>query len=248
MELVFHQAARGSVPRSVADPATTLAINALGTANVFAAARDAKARRVVYASSSSVYGSSEKLPKREGEEGEPLSPYALSKRVNEETAGVFARCYGMELVGLRYFNVYGPRQDPNGPYAAVIPRFFDAILNGRSPIIYGDGRQSRDFTFVGDAVEANLLAARAPREACGGAYNIAGGAHLAIANLARKIGEIVGMPVELVFESPRAGDVMHSSADLSRARSHLSFAPRTGLPGGLEASHEFYRATYTRNA
>src|SRR5262249_41202747 len=157
----FHQAALGSVPRSMKDPATTISVNVAGTANVFAAARDAGVRRVVYASSSSVYGDSPMLPKREGEEGQPLSPYALSKVVDGELAGVFGRAFKMELIGLRYFNVYGPRQSPEGPYAAVIPRFFESLLNSRPPTIFGDGRQSRDFTFVEDAVRANLLAAGA---------------------------------------------------------------------------------------
>ncbi len=144
-DLVFHQAALGSVPRSMADPASTFAVNVGGMANVLTAARDAFVRRIVYASSSSVYGDSETLPKREGDEGRPLSPYALSKSTCEEVAAVFARCFGMDLVGLRYFNVYGPRQDPEGPYAAVVPRFFAAALAGEPPVVHGDGEQSRDF-------------------------------------------------------------------------------------------------------
>lgn len=242
VEIVFHEAARGSVPRSMADPAATLAVNILGTANVFDGCRDAGVRRVVYASSSSVYGDSARLPKVEGEEGEPLSPYALSKSVNEETARVFARCYGMELVGLRYFNVYGPRQDPEGPYAAVIPRFFAAVTSGRPPVIFGDGRQSRDFTFVGDAVRANLLAADAPPEACGTAYNVAGGVATTVFDLAARIGAILGRPAAPMFEAARPGDVMHSAADLSRARGHLGFEPRTELAAGLAASAAFYTA------
>ncbi len=160
---VFHQAALGSVPRSMADPATTIECNVGGAARIFAAARDAGVRRVIFASSSSVYGDSERLPKREGEEGRPLSPYALSKVVNEHLAAVFARCYGMELIGLRYFNVYGPRQDPEGPYAAVIPRFFRAHARGESPVIFGDGEQSRDFTFVADTVYGESASGRGSR-------------------------------------------------------------------------------------
>ncbi len=178
LSFVFHQAALGSVPRSMSDPATTIAVNVAGTANVFAAAREARVARVIYASSSSVYGDSQTLPKREGEEGSPLSPYALSKRMNEQLADVFGRCFGMQFVGLRYFNVYGPRQDPDGPYAAVIPRFFKACLAGEAPVIYGDGEQSRDFTYVSDAVAANLLAAKRPNRRAvtpttwrGGAYD-----------------------------------------------------------------------------
>src|SRR5262245_39452117 len=158
-QYVFHQAALGSVPRSVDDPATSIAVNVAGTANVFAAARDAGVSSVVYASSSAVYGDSERMPKREGQEGRPLSPYATSKWMNEELAEVYTRCYGIRFVGLRYFNVYGPRQDPSGPYAAVVPRFFEAAAERRAPVIFGDGLQSRDFTFVADVVEANLLAA-----------------------------------------------------------------------------------------
>ena len=173
--VVFHQAARGSVPRSLKDPATTMAVNVSGTANLLTAARDAAVERVVYASSSSVYGDSEVLPKREGEEGQPLSPYALSKVMNEQLAAIFGHCFGLLSVGLRYFNIYGPRQDPQGPYAAVIPRFFQACGRGQKPVIYGSGEQSRDFTFVADAVEANLLAAQADPGACGRAYNVGAG-------------------------------------------------------------------------
>jgi UDP-glucose 4-epimerase len=161
VDIVFHEAALGSVPRSMADPASTMTVNVAGTSNVFTAARDAGIRRVVYASSSSVYGDSQALPKREGEEGAPISPYALSKQMDEELAEIFARLWRMTIVGLRYFNVYGPRQDPNGPYAAVVPCFFAAVARGQPPVVYGDGEQRRDFTFVGDVVRANLLAATA---------------------------------------------------------------------------------------
>ncbi len=224
--VVFHQAALGSVPRSMKDPATSLAVNVGGTANVFAAARDAGVRRVVYASSSSVYGDSAALPKREGDEGRPLSPYALSKRMNEELADVFGRCYGMEFVGLRYFNVYGPRQDPNGPYAAVIPRFFDANLRGEPAVVYGTGEQSRDFTFVEDAVAANLLAAEAPGERCGTAYNVGGGARTTVNELARLVAEAVGGAPDPRHEPARAGDVAHSLADLTHVSRGLGYQAR----------------------
>jgi nucleoside-diphosphate-sugar epimerase len=238
-DYLFHQAALGSVPRSMADPGTTFAVNVSGTANVLTAARDAFVRRVVYASSSSVYGDAEALPKREGEEGLPLSPYALSKRTCEEVASVFARCFGMELVGLRYFNVYGPRQDPEGPYAAVVPRFFTAALLDEAPVIYGDGEQSRDFTFVADAVAANLLAAAAPREACGRAYNVAGGRRVTLNELARRVKDLVGGPLPR-HERPREGDIRHSEADLALAREALSFEPRHELAEGLGATSEYY--------
>ena len=238
--IVFHQAALGSVPRSMADPATTIESNVSGTAHVFAAARESGVRRLVYASSSSVYGDSDRLPKREGEEGAPLSPYALSKAMNEELAAIFARCYGTELVGLRYFNVYGPRQDPNGPYAAVVPRFFKAYLSGEAPVIFGDGEQSRDFTFVADAVAANLLAAGAPAAACGRAYNVAGGSRTTVNELARRIRDAVGGGPDPRHEPPRAGDVKHSLADLTQARERLGFTPAFDLPSGLARCREAF--------
>jgi nucleoside-diphosphate-sugar epimerase len=240
--VVFHQAALGSVPRSIADPASSIAVNVGGTANLFAAARDAGARRIVYASSSSVYGDSEALPKKEGQEGRPLSPYALSKRMNEELAEVFGRCYAMEFVGLRYFNVYGPRQDPNGPYAAVIPRFFDANLRGEPAVIYGDGEQSRDFTFVADAVAANLLAAKAPAGSCGAAYNVGGGARTTVNDLARLVAQAVGNGPQARREPPRAGDVAHSLADLGLVTAKLGYAPAVDLARGLSRALEHYRS------
>jgi nucleoside-diphosphate-sugar epimerase len=240
--LVFHQAALGSVPRSMKDPATSIAVNVVGTANVFTGARDAGVRRVVYASSSSVYGDSERLPKKEGEEGTPLSPYALSKVMNEELAANFSRCYGLEFVGLRYFNVYGPRQDPDGPYAAVIPRFFKAYLSGEAPVIYGDGAQSRDFTYVSDAVEANIRAAAAPSSACGRAYNVAGGNRTSVNDLARAVRNVVGEGPAPRYEPPRPGDVAHSAADLSRSGKELGYRPRMPLSEGLAKSLAHYRS------
>lgn len=233
-QVVFHQGALGSVPRSMKDPATTFAVNVAGTANVFAAARDAEVRRVVYASSSSVYGDSETLPKREGEEGRPLSPYARSKAMDEELAATFADCFGMELIGLRYFNVFGPRQDPSGPYAAVVPRFFAACRAGEAPTIHGDGEQSRDFTYVDDAVQANLLAATARSSACNRAYNVAGGLRVTVNRIAATIRALVGECPEPVHGPPRPGDVRHSEADLTAIREALGYAPRVSLEEGLE--------------
>ncbi len=233
---VFHQAALGSVPRSFACPGETLDVNVAGTARVLQAARDAKVKRVVFASSSSVYGDSPHLPKKEGEEGLPLSPYALSKVMNEQLAHLFTRCFQMELVGLRYFNVYGPRQDPTGPYAAVIPRFVQAYLHGTPPTIYGDGQQTRDFTYVADAVRANLLAAVAPRDACGQAYNVAPGVATSILELARLVRELVGAGADPRHEPPRPGDVRHSLAHTTKARDALGFVASTGLRAGLEAT------------
>ena len=231
--LVFHQAALGSVPRSMEDPATAFEVNVTGTANVLAAARDAKARRVVYASSSSVFGDSEALPKREGEEGRPLSPYALSKWMNEELGELFTRAFGLETVGLRYFNVYGPRQDPQGPYAAVVPRFFDACARGEAPLIFGDGEQSRDFTFVADAVLANLLAAGAPSERCGRAYNVGGGSAATVLEIARIISEAMGVSAPPTFAKARAGDVKHSLASTAAVEEALGFRAEVSLEEGL---------------
>lgn len=239
IELVFHQAALGSVPRSMEDPATTLAVNVGGTANLFTSARDAGVRRIVWASSSSVYGDSDRLPKREGEEGRPLSPYALSKVMGEETMDVFSRCFGLEIVALRYFNVYGPRQTPDGPYAAVVPRFFHALLADEAPTIHGDGEQSRDFTYVADAVEANLRAAEASAAGCGRAYNVAPGSRTTVNDLAVEIRRLVGGP-EPVHGQPRPGDVRHSMADPSRARELLGFEARTALAEGLAAARGWY--------
>ena len=236
VRFVFHQAALGSVPRSMKEPATTIAVNVGGTANVFTAARDANVRRVVYASSSSVYGDSRALPKREGEEGRPLSPYALSKRIGEELADVFGRCFELELIGLRYFNVFGPRQSPDGPYAAVVPLFFDAVLSGRAPVIFGDGEQSRDFTFVDDVVDANLVAATAPPGATGRAYNVAPGARTTVNDLAASVRDVCGdgpLPLHL---DPRPGDILHSQADATKAAEALGFRARTALLEGLRRS------------
>ncbi len=244
VELVFHQAALGSVPRSLADPAASIAVNAAGTANVLAAARDAGARRVVYASSSSVYGDSPRQLRREGEEGEPLSPYAESKRMTEQLARTFHRCLGLESIGLRYFNVFGPRQDADGPYAAVVPRFFQACLDGTPPTVFGDGYQSRDFTFVSDAVAANLLAAGAPAAAADGrALNVAAGRAATVLELLAAIQESVGSRLAPGFEPPRPGDVPHSVADLTQCRSLLGYEPEVALERGLEACREHYHST-----
>lgn len=242
--VVFHQAARGSVPRSLKDPAGSLEINVIGTTNVFTAARDQGVGRIVFASSSSVFGDSDRLPKREGEEGKPLSPYALSKWMNEELAQVYGQCFGLELIGLRYFNVYGPRQTPEGPYAAVIPRFFKAYLEGGKPAIYGDGEQSRDFTFVGDAVAANLLAAEAPASSCGRCYNVGGGRRITVNELAERIRSILGAPEGVDAQPPRPGDVRHSLASLERSEAGLGYRPAVSLAEGLETARSFYESLF----
>lgn len=239
--LVFHQAALGSVPRSLARPEQTLAVNVGGTTNLLAAAREVGVRRVVYASSSSVYGDSRRLPKREGDEGTPLSPYALSKRMTEELAGVFQRCYGLEAVGLRYFNVFGPRQDPSGPYAAVVPRFVECGLRGEAMTIHGDGEQSRDFTFVTDAVRANLLAAEAGEEATNRVFNVAGGRRVTVVELAERIQELTGSSEPPRHGPPRPGDVRHSLADLTEAKQGLGYVPAVSVEEGLGRTVEAYR-------
>jgi UDP-N-acetylglucosamine/UDP-N-acetylgalactosamine 4-epimerase len=238
---ILHQAALGSVPRSVEDPATTQFVNADGTLNVFLAARKNQVPRVVYASSSAVYGDSQILPKCEGTEGSPLSPYALTKRNNEEYGRLFKELYGFETIGLRYFNVYGPRQDPESQYAAVIPRFITALLSGNRPVIYGSGQQSRDFTYVKDVVQANLIALDAPSAACGAAYNIGRGDQVNLLTLLGTLQSLLNTYVEAKFDPPRAGDVMHSSADISRAEEMLGFKAVHDLRTGLEQSIEWYR-------
>ncbi|HQP88414.1 MAG TPA: SDR family NAD(P)-dependent oxidoreductase [Thermoanaerobaculia bacterium] len=235
---VFHEAARGSVPRSMADPVGTIDVNVRGTATVFTACREARVGAIIYASSSSVYGDGKTLPKREGEEGRPLSPYALSKVMDEELAEVFGRSFGMKILGLRYFNVYGPRQDPNGPYAAVVPRFFAALRRGEAPLIYGDGEQSRDFTFVGDVVRANLLAAGAPDEAWGRSYNVARGTAVTVNDLARSIGDVCGVRQNPAYAPRRDGDVLHSRADSSAAASAFGFRAEVSLEEGIRRTGE----------
>ena len=243
---VFHQAALGSVPRSIEDPATSLEVNVQGTVHVLTGAKEAQVERVVFASSSSVFGDSDLLPKREGEEGQPLSPYAASKQIDEDVAAVFGTCYDLEWVGLRYFNVYGSRQDPEGPYAAVIPRFFKAALQGEAMTIYGDGEQSRDFTHVTDAVRANLLAAGADASACGFAYNVAAGTQTTVNELAREIGQLCGATAEPTHLEARPGDVKHSLADLALVHAALGYEPETALAEGLRASLEYYRRLFAK--
>ncbi|HQR65803.1 MAG TPA: SDR family oxidoreductase [Thermoanaerobaculia bacterium] len=230
---VFHLAAVGSVPRSMKDPVTTIDVNVRGTAIVFNACREAKVKRVTYASSSSVYGDSTLLPKKEGQEGRPLSPYGLSKVENERLAELFSRLYGMEIVGLRYFNVYGPRQDPNGPYAAVVPRFIAALRRGEAPIIYGDGEQSRDFTAVDDVVRANLLATGAPSSAAGRAFNVAAGGRTTVKKVALALARILETETAPVHVDARPGDILHSQADPALAREVLGWDARVDLEAGL---------------
>jgi nucleoside-diphosphate-sugar epimerase len=240
MEFVLHQAALPSVPRSIEDPATTNDINVGGTLNLLRAAAEAKVRRLVFASSSSVYGDEPRLPKREGTEGKPLSPYAVSKRVGELYGQVFAEAYGLETVSLRYFNVFGPRQDPTSQYAAAVPLFITKILASEAPTVYGDGEQSRDFTYVGDIVEANLLACRAPA-ASGGIFNVACAEQVTVNTLIEKINALLGRTVRPAYADPRPGDIRHSFADIEAARVGLGFEPKVGFEEGLKKTIAWYQ-------
>jgi UDP-glucose 4-epimerase len=231
-EVVFHQGALPSVPRSVQDPLTTTAVNIEGTLNVLLAARDEKVGRVVNASSSSVYGSSGTLPRTEGQAPDPISPYAVAKLAAERFCTSFSRVYGMETVSLRYFNVFGPRQDPDSQYAAVVPRFIRRVAEGRPITVYGDGEQSRDFTYVDNVVEANLLAADAAG-VNGASLNIATGTSETINRATDMIAEMIGRPAERTFLAARPADVRASLADISEARRTLGYEPRVSFADGL---------------
>jgi UDP-glucose 4-epimerase len=232
VEVVFHQAALASVPRSIADPLATHDVCTTGTLNVLLEARRAGVRRVVYAASSSAYGNSVRLPKRESDPTAPLSPYAVAKLAGEHYCAAFTEVYGLETVRLRYFNVFGPRQTPDSPYAAVIPLFLRALVSGQNPRIHGDGQQSRDFTFVKDVVRANLLAAGAPG-ASGKVYNIAGGHRTSLLDLVATINALLGTDTAPVHDAPRPGDVRHSQADVSRAMAELGYRARTSVEAGI---------------
>ena len=232
IEVVFHQAALPSVARSLEDPATTHAVNATGTLTLLLAARRAGIRRVVYASSSSVYGDSPTLPKREDMPTQPKSPYAVSKLAGEQYCQVFAAALGLETVSLRYFNIFGPRQDPASPYAAVIPKFLAVMRRGGRPVIFGDGKQSRDFTYVENAVRANVLAADAPG-ASGEVINVACGARVTLLELVEHLNRLLGKRLEPAFAPSRPGDVRHSQADLTRAAALLGYRPTLDFPEGL---------------
>ena len=232
VEVVFHQGALPSVPRSVQDPLTTNAVNVEGTVNVLLAARDEQVRRVVFASSSSVYGNSGTLPRREDAAPDPISPYAVAKLAAERYCVSASRVYPLEAVALRYFNVFGPHQDPHSQYAAVVPKFIAAVAAGEPVPIYGDGKQSRDFTYIANVVEANLLAAEADGVS-GAILNVATGSSATVDELADTIGGILGKLVEKKYLPTRAGDVRDSWADVSEARRLLGFEPKIGLEEGL---------------
>ncbi|MBP3413133.1 MAG: SDR family oxidoreductase [Oscillospiraceae bacterium] len=240
-DYVLHQAAWGSVPRSIEMPLFYAHNNMIGTMNMLEAARQNGVKRFVYASSSSVYGDEPKLPKAEGREGNLLSPYAVSKHVNEECAKQYTRHYGLETIGLRYFNVFGRRQDPNGAYAAVIPKFIKQLMHNEVPTINGDGQQSRDFTYIENVIEANLKACLAPAEASGQAYNIAYGGREYLLDIYYGLTKALGVSVEPHFGPDRPGDIKHSNADISKARRLLGYDPDWDFQRGIQAAIAWYQ-------
>lgn len=241
VQVVYHQAAMRSVPRSIDDPLGANANNVDGTLHVFEAARRTGVRRVVYASSSSVYGDNPELPKREDQRLSPISPYAVSKAADEQYARVWTRLYGVETVGLRYFNVFGPRQDPLSEYAAVLPRFILWGLRGQPLEVHGDGKQSRDFTYVDNVVEANLLAGQAPA-ASGEAFNVGCGDRISLLEVIEMLEAILGRPLERRHTPSRGGDVAHTLADVSKAKRLMGYTPLIGFAEGFRRTVEYFRA------
>ena len=238
---VLHQAAIPSVPRSVADPLSSNEVNVTGTLNLLEAAKKTGVERFVYAASSSAYGDTEVLPKRESMPADPLSPYAIGKYTGELYARVYAHIYGLPTVSLRYFNIFGPRQDPASEYAAVIPKFILNMLEGKAPVIYGDGEQSRDFTYIANAVEANLLACTSTRVGEGEVINVACGERYTLNELVKALNEIMGTEIEPVYTGPRPGDVKHSQADIAKAKKLLGFEVKVGFKDGLKRTVEWFR-------
>lgn len=241
VDKVCHQGALGSVPRSIADPINSHNSNANGTLNLLTAAKDLGIKRVVVASSSSIYGDTPELPKHEGMPFNPKSPYAFTKVCTEEYARIFSLVYGMENIALRYFNVFGPRQNPNLAYSAVIPLFIKKIVAGEPPMINGDGSTSRDFTYVANVVLGNLLALDAPASATGRAYNLALGGQISLIDLVEMINEILGTSVKPTFQPNRPGDVAHSKASIDDIRNALGFAPIVEFKEGLRRTIEYYK-------
>lgn len=240
VDYVLNQAAWGSVPRSIEMPLFYEKNNIMGTLNMMEAARKQGVKKFVYASSSSVYGDHPVLPKKEGQEGNLLSPYALTKRVDEEFAKLYTRLYGLDTYGLRYFNVFGRRQDPDGAYAAVIPKFIKMLMNGETPTINGDGMQSRDFTYIENVIEANLKACLAPHEAAGNAFNIAYGGREYLIDIYHSLTRALGKDIEPNFGPDRAGDIKHSNADISKAREMLGYDPDYDFDSGLKLAIDWY--------
>ncbi len=241
IDYVLHQAALGSVPRSMNEPLLYEDNNIKGTSNMMEASRQQGVKRFVYASSSAVYGDAPTLPKVEGNEGHLLSPYALTKMVNEQYAKLYTDAYQLECIGLRYFNVFGQKQDPHSHYAAVIPKFIKALKSGGQVEIYGDGEQSRDFTYIENVVEANLKACLAPKEACGKSYNIAFGEKYTVNQMYKLMCEMLGVSVEPIYVDPRPGDIKHSLADIAEARHYLEYEPEWDFVKGFRAAIKWYK-------
>lgn len=245
IDYIFHEAAIPSVPKSVLDPLGSNRANVDGTVHLLVAARDAKVKRVVYAASSSAYGDTPTLPKHEGMVPNPISPYAVAKLTGEYYMTSFYRCYGLETVSLRYFNIFGPRQDPTSPYSGVLAKFIAQMLNGEQPTILGDGTQSRDFTYIENAVEANLLAVKAPAsQVAGQVFNVATGKRADLNQAFQLLKKIIGYPGEVKYGPTRSGDVKHSLADLSRAEEHLGYTPKVDFEQGLRLTVEWYRGHF----
>lgn len=243
IEFVLHQGALPSVPRSVADPVLSNEINVAGTVNLLVAARDAGVRRVVFAASSSAYGDTPQLPKRETMTPNPKSPYAAQKLAGEYYLRIFYEIYGLETVSLRYFNVFGPRQDPKSTYAAVIPRFITTVLRGVPPTVYGDGLQTRDFTYIDNVIQANLAACLAPKTACGKVVNIACGERVSLLDILEIVYGLAGKRVPPKFEPGRVGDVRDSLADISLARDLIGYDPKVSFSEGLAQTFTWFRST-----
>jgi UDP-glucose 4-epimerase len=241
VRFVLHLGAMPSVIRSVEDPRTTHEVNITGTLNLLLAARDAGVQRVVFSSSSSVYGDTPTLPKREDMPPSPLSPYAVHKITGEYYCRIFWQLYGLETIALRYFNVFGPRQDPQSQYAAVIPRFITAILKDQSPTIYGDGKQTRDFSHVENIIDANVQACEAPKEALGESFNIACGGRISLLDLVDTVNKILGKNIRPKLDPPRPGDILHSQADISKAEKLLGWKPRVSFPDGIAKTVAWYQ-------
>ncbi len=240
IEYVFHQAALPSVQRSVEDPLNSNSVNVEGTLNILIAARDARVKKVIYASSSSIYGDTPTLPKKENMPPNPLSPYALQKYVGEQYCRLFFHLYGLETLSLRYFNIFGPKQDPTSIYSAVIPRFIDALVKGDPPIIFGDGEQSRDFTYIDNVVQANLLAMAADH-LNGEVVNIACGKRISLNQLLSILKNVLSSKVSPVYQEPRIGDVKHSLADISKGKKLLNYIPQVETAVGLKRTVEFFQ-------
>jgi nucleoside-diphosphate-sugar epimerase len=242
VDFVLHQAAIPSVPKSVLDPLASNRANVDGTLNVLVAARDAKVKRLVYAASSSAYGDTPTLPKREDMKPDPISPYAVAKLAGEQYMISFYRCYQLETVSLRYFNIFGPRQDPSSPYSGVLAKFITMMLRGEPPTIFGDGEQSRDFTYIDNAVEANLLACTAPAsQAAGQMFNVATGRRVTLSETFKLLQGLTSYSGKAIHTAERGGDIKHSLADISKAEARLGYKPKVGFEEGLRRTVEWYR-------